>query len=90
MRSTSGPRPTPAGRFRRRRRATARPGHFFCWTRPMSSGVYDRAAAAFLVHDPRAQEAFWFWRRGGVAQVEHYFASTLASYYDRKPPRCSS
>ena len=58
-------------------------GHFFCWTRPMSSGVYDRAAAAFLVHDPRAQESFWFWRRGGVAQVEHYFASTLASYYDR-------
>ena len=53
----------------------------FCWTRPMSTGVYAWDAARFLVDDPRARRAFHFFRRAGHGQVEHYWSSTLASWY---------
>ena len=47
----------------------------------MSTGVYAWDAARFLVDDPRARRAFHFFRRAGHGQVEHYWSSTLASWY---------
>lgn len=54
----------------------------FCWTRPMASGVYGADASRFLVRDRRARRAFYFFRRLGLAQSEHFFSSALGSWYD--------
>ncbi len=46
----------------------------------MFNGVYSRAAAGFLVSDPRALAAHAFYSRTGLASIEHHPLTTLWAF----------